>query len=411
MKLVHARERLSKDERGFTLPEMMVTMVIMIVMLFSLYSIFDMSLRVFSFGNDEVEATENARIGLERMERELRAAYPADRADPNKRYLFFTTSNPGAGAVPATSNQVTFGNDLNGDGKVTCPGGGTCEYITYKLTGSTLVRNATSTGSTSTAGNQAVVEFVEPNGLEFTYLDSNGDDYSGTNESKIHGVSITLNVRVEGGEQDGTQTLTTDVELRNRGGMALSAVPTTPADTTPPDTTITSGPSGTVTLTTADFGFSSSEGGSTFECRLDGGAWGACAPPKQYTGLPNGAHIFEVRAKDVAGNLDATPASRTWTVTISNQPPTAVNDGVPAPKNSSVNINVLANDTDPNGDTLSVDSFTQPSKGTVTKNADGTLKYTAQNGSGGTGTFTFTYKARDPQGNISNNATVTLTVS
>ena len=53
-----ARERLVREEGGFTLTEMMVTIVIMIVVLFALYSIFDMSIRVFSFGNDKIEAME-----------------------------------------------------------------------------------------------------------------------------------------------------------------------------------------------------------------------------------------------------------------------------------------------------------------------------------------------------------------
>ena len=37
-------------------------MLIMIAVMFALYSIFDMSLRVFRFGNDKVEAVENARL-------------------------------------------------------------------------------------------------------------------------------------------------------------------------------------------------------------------------------------------------------------------------------------------------------------------------------------------------------------
>ena len=45
-----------REEGGFTLPELMVTMVMMLTVLFALYSIFDMSLRVFSFGSDKVEA-------------------------------------------------------------------------------------------------------------------------------------------------------------------------------------------------------------------------------------------------------------------------------------------------------------------------------------------------------------------
>ena len=36
--------------------------------------------------------------------------------------------------------------------------------------------------------------------------------------------------------------------------------------------------------------------------------------PKSYSNLPDGYHAFEVRATDAAGNTDATPDSRTWTV-------------------------------------------------------------------------------------------------
>ena len=85
-------------------------------------------------------------------------------------------------------------------------------------------------------------------------------------------------------------------------------------DTTPPETSITSGPSGTVSSSSASFGFSSSESNSTFECRLDGASWAGCSSPKSYSALTNASHTFEVRAKDGAGNLDSTPAARSFTV-------------------------------------------------------------------------------------------------
>lgn len=62
------------------------------------------------------------------------------------------------------------------------------------------------------------------------------------------------------------------------------------------------------------FEFVSDEPGSRFECRLDGSAWRGCNSPKLYFDLPRGPHNFEVRASDRAGNVDATPARRSWTV-------------------------------------------------------------------------------------------------
>ena len=65
-------------------------------------------------------------------------------------------------------------------------------------------------------------------------------------------------------------------------------VPPPPADTTAPDTAISSAPSSPTTETAASFGFSSTESGSTFECRLDAGAWGASTSPKAYGDLADG---------------------------------------------------------------------------------------------------------------------------
>ena len=90
-----------------------------------------------------------------------------------------------------------------------------------------------------------------------------------------------------------------------------------PADTTPPDTTIDSGPSGTVKSRDATFTFSSTEpSNATFQTRLDGGNWEAngTATSKTYGKLANGTHTFDVKATDAADNTDPTPASRSWKV-------------------------------------------------------------------------------------------------
>jgi RTX calcium-binding nonapeptide repeat (4 copies) len=101
----------------------------------------------------------------------------------------------------------------------------------------------------------------------------------------------------------------------NLGGASTPVTVTTPAlDTTAPETTITAGPSGTVTETQASFEFVSSESGSRFECSLDGVSFAACAAPINHSGLAFGTHIFAVRASDGAGNTDPSPAMRSWTV-------------------------------------------------------------------------------------------------
>ena len=94
-----------------------------------------------------------------------------------------------------------------------------------------------------------------------------------------------------------------------------------PPDTTPPQTTITSGPPAQTLSTSAEFVFEANEPSSTFQCRLDGGAWLACTSPRTYVNVPVGSHLFEVRATDLAGNLDATPAPHPWTVQPPPPPP------------------------------------------------------------------------------------------
>jgi hypothetical protein len=95
-------------------------------------------------------------------------------------------------------------------------------------------------------------------------------------------------------------------------------------DTIAPETTITAGPPVSSTSTSASFSFSADEPGSTFRCRLDALAAAACTSPTTYSGLAEGSHSFEVAATDAAGNVDATPATWTWTVEPGSTPPPAI---------------------------------------------------------------------------------------
>ena len=108
---------------------------------------------------------------------------------------------------------------------------------------------------------------------------------------------------------DGTQFGREDHAGIGFAPLDLSPTP----DTTRPNTTITSGPSGSVTDTSATFSFSATEP-ATFQCRLDGAAFAPCTSPTSYTNLTRTAHTFQVVAVDGSLNVDASPAARSWTV-------------------------------------------------------------------------------------------------
>src|SRR4029079_18308357 len=81
------------------------------------------------------------------------------------------------------------------------------------------------------------------------------------------------------------------------------------------------GPDGPVTGTSATFAFGGADNltpatGLAFAWRVDGGAVGSvgASSTASPTGLAPGAHTFEVKARDLAGNEDPTPARRALTV-------------------------------------------------------------------------------------------------
>lgn len=191
--------RAIRGEDGFTLVEALVAMLVMITVMFALYAIFDAGVRVSRFGNDKMEAVESARVGMERMEREIRSAYPYSRTSDGGEVLF-----PAFGPNPSES--ISFGNDLNGNGAIGAASSG--ERIEYRIVDEsppTLYRQ----------GNPLAMS-VSPGGLAFTYLDENGNENGNlaTEESDVKTVRIELTINVDGR----VQTLTTDVALRNRAG-------------------------------------------------------------------------------------------------------------------------------------------------------------------------------------------------
>lgn len=85
-------------------------------------------------------------------------------------------------------------------------------------------------------------------------------------------------------------------------------------DVVPPNTTISGTPSGVDNSGLTEASFTASEADATFECALDGAAFASCMNPHQMT-VALGDHTLMVRAVDLAGNVDATPAQVRWTTT------------------------------------------------------------------------------------------------
>jgi len=168
------------------------------------------------------------------------------------------------------------------------------------------------------------------------------EDTAGTvdvlaNDTDVDGDDLT--VTAETGGDDGTASCTTGGDCTytpdpgfsgaddftytisdGDGGSdtATVAVTVTPeGDGTPPNTRITRGPKGKLKKKNAKkvkFKFTSTESGSTFECKMDNGAWKPCTSPKVYRNLKLGKHTFKVRATDPAGNTDPSPAKRSFKI-------------------------------------------------------------------------------------------------
>jgi hypothetical protein len=107
--------------------------------------------------------------------------------------------------------------------------------------------------------------------------------------------------------------------LRARGvdasGNATTSSRPIVIDNAEPETSIVKGPRRLVRTTTPVFYFES-EPGATFTCSLDGAPFRVCAEPAVYANLPDGRHVFRVRAQDAAGRIDKSPASRAWRIDL-----------------------------------------------------------------------------------------------
>ena len=147
-----------------------------------------------------------------------------------------------------------------------------------------------------------------------------GADCSGTPLATVPAAGLEAGVEVTVADDSGTDfraTATTAAENTSGCSEPLTYI----EDSSAPTTQIDSSPPALTNSAAASFEFSGADAGgsgvASFQCRLDSseaGDWAACASPEDLAGLADGAHEFEVRAIDQAGNTDQSPASFNWTV-------------------------------------------------------------------------------------------------
>lgn len=175
-----------------TLAELLVAAAAAGVVLAGAVSALHTGQRVHAVGAARVESQQAARVALDRLARDIRAAGRGPRADFD------------AVAV-AEPQRVTVQQDIDGDGVIAAPG----ERVTWHLTGDVLRRDAG-------AGAQPVVEGVLD--LSLLYLDRAGEVVSAPGAVRSIAVVLVVGpVVAERAQARGSATaLSTRVRLRNR---------------------------------------------------------------------------------------------------------------------------------------------------------------------------------------------------
>jgi hypothetical protein len=191
------------------------------------------------------------------------------------------------GTAGSTATVLVGASDFEAARHVEVPGGGTASFtqVHPNIDADPLFVNELSAEFALGAGSPAI-----------------DSAYSPPLEAGESATDLSGNPRVVDGNGDGTAA-------RDMGAFEAPVLP----DTTPPDTVLRTNAKRKQKAAAGarrfrfKVGFSSTEAGSTFQCRLDSGDFEPCSSPYMKR-LVLGMHLFEVRAVDAGGNVDPTPA-------------------------------------------------------------------------------------------------------
>lgn len=167
------RTRVGRDDKGFTLVEVLVAMVIFSLLMTVAMAITMASRRSVTQTKQIDDANEEARLALNRIARELRQAKEIDGV---------VLYSVGAYAASGYGKEITFGVDFNGDGTID-PNATDAELLTYKYVASPTGNGKILLQANDAAGNPVVQPVLAGNVSDFHLelysslwvCDSNGD--------------------------------------------------------------------------------------------------------------------------------------------------------------------------------------------------------------------------------------------
>jgi prepilin-type N-terminal cleavage/methylation domain-containing protein len=207
-----------RNERGFTLAEMLVVCAIVGLVMASLLGLVMSGQKAYWYGTTQVDAQQTTRVALERMVREIREAgyYPITPVTAPSGCAAPPCYNFDAVGTGASSTSLTLQYDWNGDGTsaasgkvndpVQCPTGGGCrgERVTYSYSGGTLTRQET--------GFSAETIATGLSGFAFSYFAEDGT--ATTTPASVRTVAVTATAMTA--NQGTYVTMSDRVRLRNR---------------------------------------------------------------------------------------------------------------------------------------------------------------------------------------------------
>ncbi|PZD72635.1 Leukotoxin [Acaryochloris thomasi RCC1774] len=333
-----------------------------------------------------------------------------------------TDSDGGTVVVDAVGDPTSGTTALNDDGTVTyTPDDGFVgdDSFTYDVSDG---QGGTDTATVNVTVNEVVVPNVDPDAVNDTattdagvaatinvlandtdsdggtvVVDAVGDATSGTTALNDDGtVTYTPNDGFVGDDsftydvsdgQGGTDTATVNVTVNE------VVVPNIPPDAVDDSATTDAGVAAIIDVLAND---TDSDGGAVVVDAVGDATSGIAAlnDDGTVTYTPNDGFVgddsFTYDVSDGQGGTDTATVNVTVSDVIApNGNPDAVDDSVTTDAGVAAIVNVLANDTDPDGDPITVDAVGDATSGTTALNDDGTVTYTPNDGFVGDDSFTY----------------------